>query len=46
MNKLINEKQLFAEDLPIAFEYLSRNPVAKYLAWDLISQNYQIFFNK
>ena len=46
LQKLVYENYLPSNELPIAFEYLSRNPVGKYIVWNHISQNYQTFFNK
>jgi hypothetical protein len=46
LQKLVYENYIPRNELPIAFEYLSQNPVGKYIVWNHISQNYQEFYNK
>jgi hypothetical protein len=43
---LIYENSISNGDLPIAFDYISSNPVGKYIVWNHVSQNYQKFYNK
>lgn len=46
LQRLVYENYLQKNDLPIAFEYISQNPIGKYIAWNHISQNYQKFYNQ
>ena len=46
LRKLVYENAIPIDDLPIVFDYISQNPVGKYVTWNHISQNYQTFYNK
>ena len=46
LRKLVYENSIPIDELPIVFEYISQNPVGKYITWNHISQDYQTFYNK
>ena len=46
LRKLIYENSISINELPMAFDYISHNPVGKYVVWNHVSQNYQSFYNK
>lgn len=46
LRKLVYEKALNVDQLPIVLEYISENPVGRYIAWNHVSQDYQGFYDK
>jgi len=46
VQKLLYEKALPLSELPVVLDYIGENPVGRYVAWNLVSQDYQEFYDR
>jgi len=46
VHQLLQEGALPVADLPAVLDYIGENPVGRYVAWHLVSQDYQAFYDR